>query len=195
MLALLGLLSSNQFGRAGDSHVSNAIATFKCQWQLRDGETVDVELVPKGRGRYVIKFAKEGKIVTTIADPPVDLGAYPESLFQLDDGNLASLWNTGGPYFIFNVFADRNGKISRVLRTASKMSPEFAYRTSAAKTSASDKPLPDQLIIISEMKWVAQKTGDEGSQLKPVTATLYWWDRASGQYRYKVVPWKTRLEN
>jgi hypothetical protein len=192
---LFVLLPIKQASRAGTSSSADSkIPAFRHQWQNRDGQVVDVEIFAKGIGSYAINFVKEGKIVKTISVPPSDLGSYPESLFTLDDGNLASLWNTGGPYIILNVFADENGKVSRVLRTASKMPPEFVYRTSAAAgMSGSDNTMSNQMIIISKMQWVAHK--GQGSKLEPVKADVYWWDQASRRYRSKVVQWKARLKN
>lgn len=170
------------------------VAAFKHKWVTISGKEVDVEIVRQNEDAYIVKFSRKGQAIELVSSPPPDLGSYPKQLFSLDDGNLATIWTSGGPYLIMTVFKYEGGKVFPVLRTSSKVLPEFVF--GGAGVVAGDKTehhLPSQTIVISNADWVSSNKS-QGSKLMPVKADLYWWDKSRGKYRSKLgVSWKSRL--
>lgn len=170
------------------------VPDFKHKWMDNEGNNIDVEIFEQSVGTYLLRFSRDDVEIKSITVPPADLGAYPLELFTLADGNLATLWTSGGPYVILNVFSYEHGKITPVLRASSKVKPEFAFLGIGVVGGALAEPhLPTQVIIITKAAWVAADKV-HASKLMPVTADLYWWDKATARYRSKLgLPWKKRL--
>jgi len=100
------------------------------------------------------------------------------SMYQLEDGNLATLWHTGcggdaDTHFI--VFTYLHGKVHQVLDAVSGrgMSPEFVYQRDGHLIGSPEPNGPwfQQRIIIA-------------------------WDKVNGKYQVRRgIQWKRRLEN
>lgn len=161
-------------------------------WRTNSGNLLTVKIVQTGSGRYRMEFINGDNTVYSVSVPPSDLGSYPDSMFILDDGNLASLWTSGGPYFILNVFSFRGGKVQRVLRESSKARPELVYSTDSVFDTDKIKANGYQRIIVSKSTW-SQITPRVLKQVLS-TANIYWWNEKKGIYSSeRNVIWKNRL--
>jgi hypothetical protein len=129
-------------------------------------------------------------------------GLVLASVYQLEDGNLATLWHTGcggdaDTHFI--VFTYLHGKVHQVLDAVSGrgMSPEFVYQREGHLMGSPEPNGPwfQQRIIIAKTDWALPK-GAAKTEPQPVTVDIYTWDRASSRYKIrKGIQWKRRLEN
>ncbi len=112
---------------------------------------------------------------------------YPVSLLALQDGNIASLWNTGGAYYRLIVFSYERGSIKQVLNESSKFYPEFVYSSSSVVTGC-------QRIVIAKTSWQRTRPDGESEEIA-ASANLYTWDEKTRKYcERKGVPWQDRLK-
>ncbi len=96
---------------------------------------------------------------------------------------------------IMTVFKYEGGKVFPVLRTSSKVFPEFIFESAGVVAgNETEHHLPSQTIVVSNADWVPSSKS-QGSKLMPITADLYWWDKLRGKYSSKLgVNWRNRLK-
>lgn len=134
---------------------------------------------------------------------------YPESVFILDDGNLATLWSHGNGTRHFYVFGESKGKFRVLIDAVSKLDPEYVYQQKGhffgsaeldknGRMQVRGGPFFEHRIIISDLGWVLLKKPylDLNRDLQPITADIFTWNEKIGAYEVrKKVPWLKRLES
>lgn len=147
--------------------------------------------------RPILQSGGDATLVATVvsqekADPRLDIyqnnvkllsfspNQYPEALFTLDDGNLATLWTTGGGYWRLYIFRFEKGKVIKVMEGASKFRPEFRYtRRKAISVDAAT-----QEIALIRDHW------KNGKRI-PQSVDVFVWNDDNKNYDKRVaLPWK-----
>lgn len=138
-----------------------------------------------------------------------DVSLFPESLFTLDDDNLATLWSHPNGAWTLIVYTFKNHKVKIALEGfGGKLRPEFVYPSKGhiygyADTDGKPRiirggPYYRQRILIPDTDWIMLKKPYVGrtSDLQPVTVDIYTWNESKGNYDAKLkVPWNQRLQN
>lgn len=171
--------------------------------QLPEGSSpLDVRIVEKrsvnGGSSFVLRIYRNNLAVlekeATTSSPGYAL--YPKSVFTLQDGNLATLWETGiGGHFVLKVFSYDKERVREVLQATSRIAPEFVYPAEGKlmNTSRGDSDIIKQNITVANCEWT-MPAGQKERQLLPLSADIYKWDSVSKQYKVrKDVPWKKRF--
>lgn len=97
-----------------------------------------------------------------------DVSLFPESVFSLDDDNLATLWSHANGAWTLNVYSFRNNEVKMVLEgLGGKMRPEFVYPSKGHIFAYADNdgkpqkvrggPFYHQRILIPHTDWVTMK--------------------------------------
>lgn len=169
---------------------------FACDWRVLSGEiesanpwkhlSVRIYKTPGGSRRkageqVVLKIFDKAKLLYC-SDKPGDYGydelceSQPISVATLDNDKLAILSDT----MCLTVFVYRHGKVKKALFATSKNYPEFAY----ASKLAWDEQGSDLRIITTDVY-------DNGFAS---IASIYTWNRTTGAYEHKRVPFEKRFE-
>lgn len=106
-------------------------------------------------------------------------GIFPESCFNLPDGNLATIWSHANGRKHLYVFSERNCKFTQVLDVTSMLPFEFVTDTEDESISK---------IIVAEVDWV-------NGERKPITAEIYRWKEYKQSYIREKTTWSKRLKN
>lgn len=131
---------------------------------------------------------------------------YPQSVFELQDGNLATLWHHPDGLRHLYVFGMANGKVVRLIDASSRLDPEFVYQTNGHLDADAVKeknawrikggPFFFQRIILAETDWVLNKDKylDRQSEVLPTSVRIYLWDIDRKVYSNSTKTWEHRLE-
>lgn len=181
---------------------------FSATWPQKTND-LEAKLVTSDNSQTGLLQVFEGKKLVFSCEP----GAlFPYSLSVLDDGNLATLWHTGGggdAYYRLIVFTHSQGKVQKVLEAASGMAPEFVYQSEGHLMGSAFKnrngkwqtlggPFFLQRILITKTDWVELKKPylSGKSERQPVSADIYTWDENTGKYKVRRnIPWNRRLQD
>lgn len=181
---------------------------FKCLWYQdeKDDESalhpLTAQISEGLKAEGVLTIFKEGKPIFRF-EPHI----YPDSMFVLQDGNLATQWFHGNGTKHIYVFANSNGSVRRVLDASSKLPPEYVFLSKGrlagegvegqdGKWRIKGGPFLKQSILTSKVDWVA-RAGDSGnhSELRPISATRFTWNTKSERYEaIENVPWEKRFD-
>lgn len=140
-----------------------------------------------------LKILQDDKVIFTFDPGPM----YSDSMFILDNGNLACRWSEGmGNTHRFVVFGYLNSSVSKLLDLESEgLVQEFVYplRGKILLTNGETVQPYEHRIINPVVDWTMPK-GKTASELQPLAADIYTWNSSAKVYSVrKKVRWDKRL--
>ncbi|MEZ4486770.1 MAG: hypothetical protein R3C24_07235 [Cyanobacteriota/Melainabacteria group bacterium] len=193
-------LADSEFASSSSSGSGNSTRLLHQQtWSPSiPATTQSVELVAQiySEGNFNwgnLKILRDKKVVFTFNPGPM----YADSLFILDNGNLACRWSEGmGSTHRFVVFGFFNGTVRVLLDLESEgLVQEFVYplRGKILLNSGENVQPYEHRIINPIVDWIIPKR-KRASELQPIAADIYTWNSSSNEYSVrKNVPWDRRF--
>lgn len=169
---------------------SSQVATdlkYRTIWNWNNKELL-VNVSPSAKGNRLEVFEGSKSLFN------FDSELKPVALFQLQDGNLASIWHHPDGLKHIYIFGNSNGKIECLIDASSHLNPEFINRARGRITlkpeNAKDGKVTRTPIV---QRIIVSKT--EGSEdFAPVTAETFEWSTNNQIYRRQIVSWRKRFE-
>lgn len=140
-----------------------------------------------------LRFIKNNKVLYSFSS----LGLKAFSIFELDNGNIASEWSSacgsGGKLVVFGYI---NGRIKTLIDTPIQyLRPEMIYPTGGKIINFTDSPNNEfltQTIVVPLCKWSNSK--QKNSEPVPASADIYIWNSKKKQYDVRQkIPWNKRF--
>jgi hypothetical protein len=161
----------------------NGELKFKTIWTTNSGElTVNGYREQNGQGH--LEILNNVKSIF-LFNPKI----FPESFFEMHDGNLATIWyHVNGRKHLY-VFAERQGKIRQVLDVDSLLPFEFVFPINNDDFT--------QRILVADVDWLQvenPKTTKESVRL-PKMVDIYKWSDKTQTYDRSTAPWSKKFDH